>query len=48
MLLLHLLGRDRSWLFLHGEEGLGDADATPFDVLVMRREAGEPLSLIHI
>jgi len=46
MLLLHLLGRDRSWLFLHGEEGLGDADATAFDVLVMRREAGEPVAYV--
>ena len=45
-LLLHVLGRSRSWLFLHEGDGLGDADAAAFEALVERREAGEPVAYL--
>lgn len=46
MLLLHLLGRDRTWLLLHEGDGLGDADAAAFEALVTRRAAGEPVAYL--
>ena len=42
LLLLHVLGRDRTWLYAHPEESLTDADAQRFFALIARRAAGEP------
>ncbi|WP_313346890.1 peptide chain release factor N(5)-glutamine methyltransferase [Stenotrophomonas sp.] len=46
LLLLHVLGRDRSWLFAHATDPV-DADiATAFHVLLQRRTAGEPVAYL--
>ena len=42
LLLLHVLGRDRTWLYAHSEEPIADADAQRFFSLIARRAAGEP------
>ena len=42
LLLLHVLGRDRTWLYAHSEESIADADAQRFFSLIARRAAGEP------
>jgi release factor glutamine methyltransferase len=42
LLLLHVLGRDRTWLYAHAEESIADADAQRFLSLIARRAAGEP------
>ncbi len=42
LLLLHVLGRDRTWLYAHPEESISDATAEQFQTLVARRAAGEP------
>ena len=42
LLLLHVLGRDRTWLYAHPEEQVSSADAERFFALVARRAAGEP------
>jgi release factor glutamine methyltransferase len=42
LLLLHVLGRDRTWLYAHSEEAFADADAQRFFSLIARRAAGEP------
>jgi release factor glutamine methyltransferase len=42
LLLLHVLGRDRTWLYAHPEEIIPDADAQRFVELLARRAAGEP------
>lgn len=45
-LLLHALGVDRTWLFMHADEPL-DADALArFEALLARRETGEPVAYI--
>lgn len=46
LLLLHVLGRARSWLFTHADDALGDADAAAFAALIARREAGEPVAYL--
>ena len=45
-LLLHVLGRDRAWLFAHGDAGLTDAETAAFDALLTRRIAGEPVAYL--
>ncbi|RBK51103.1 protein-(glutamine-N5) methyltransferase, release factor-specific, partial [Xanthomonas oryzae pv. oryzae] len=40
-LLLHALGRDRAWLFMHGRDAVPLSVAQAFEALVQRREAGE-------
>ena len=45
-LLLHVLGRDRAWLFAHGDAGLTDTETAAFDALLMRRIAGEPVAYL--
>lgn len=45
-LLLHVLGRDRAWLFAHGGDPLPASDAAAFDALLTRRAAGEPLAYL--
>jgi release factor glutamine methyltransferase len=42
LLLLHVLGRDRTWLYAHPEEQLSPADADRFLALIARRANGEP------
>src|SRR5467141_734364 len=42
LLLLHALGRDRTWLYAHPEEQVSSADAERFFALLARRAAGEP------
>jgi release factor glutamine methyltransferase len=42
LLLLHVLGRDRTWLYAHPEEQISNADADHFFTLIARRAAGEP------
>jgi release factor glutamine methyltransferase len=46
LLLAHLLGRSRGWLFAHGDAPV-DADvAARFAALVARREGGEPVAYL--
>jgi release factor glutamine methyltransferase len=42
LLLLHVLGRDRTWLYAHPEETVSEAIAEQFQALITRRAAGEP------
>src|SRR5713101_5094903 len=42
LLLLHVLGRDRTWLYAHPEEQVTLADAERFFALIVRRANGEP------
>src|SRR6266550_3824965 len=42
LLLLHVLGRDRTWLYAYPEEQISSADAERFSALLARRAAGEP------
>lgn len=42
ILLLHVLGRDRTWIYAHPEETVSDADAQRYVALLARRAAGEP------
>src|SRR6266403_1020265 len=42
LLLLHVLGRDRTWLYAHPEEQVSHADAERFFALLARRTNGEP------
>jgi release factor glutamine methyltransferase len=42
LLLLHVLGRNRTWLYAHPEEIVADADTQRFFELIARRAAGEP------
>jgi release factor glutamine methyltransferase len=42
LLLLHVLGRDRTWLYVHPEEQVSPANVEHFFALIARRAAGEP------
>jgi release factor glutamine methyltransferase len=42
LLLLHVLGRDRTWLYAHPEEQVSAADAERYFALLARRANGEP------
>jgi release factor glutamine methyltransferase len=42
LLLMHALGRDRTWLYAHPEEVIPDSEARLFTSLLARRAAGEP------
>jgi release factor glutamine methyltransferase len=42
LLLLHVLGRNRTWLYAHPEEIISDAELQRFFELIARRAAGEP------
>jgi release factor glutamine methyltransferase len=42
LLLLHVLGRDRTWIYAHPEQEISAADAKRFFALIARRAAGEP------
>ena len=45
-LLLHVIGRDRAWLFAHGDASLADEEASAFEALLARRVAGEPVAYL--
>src|SRR6266404_482068 len=42
LLLLHVLGRDRTWIYSHPEEKISSADADRYLALIARRITGEP------
>ena len=42
LLLLHLLGRDRTWIYAHPEQEISAADAARYFELIARRASGEP------
>jgi release factor glutamine methyltransferase len=42
LLLLHVFGRDRTWLYAHPEEIVSDENARRFFALIARRAADEP------
>jgi len=42
LLLLHVLGRNRTWIYSHPEEEVSAADAERYAALLRRRMAGEP------
>jgi release factor glutamine methyltransferase len=46
LLLLHVLGRDRAWLYAHPEEVIQGLEAHRFLSLILRRAAGEPTQYI--
>lgn len=46
LLLLHVLGRERSWLFAHATDPVDAADAARFAGLLARRVAGEPVAYL--
>lgn len=46
LLLLHVLGRPRSWLYAHPDAAVDAGDAARLRSLVARRAAGEPLAYI--
>ena len=46
MLLAHVLGVQRAWLFSHGDEGLAPDDADAFMVHARARANGEPLAYL--
>lgn len=46
LLLMHALGRPRSWLFAHADDLLSHAQRSAFDALVQQRGAGEPVAHI--
>jgi len=45
-LLLHVLQRSRTWLFLHSDEAIDDPVHAAFDALLARRGAGEPVAYL--
>jgi release factor glutamine methyltransferase len=42
ILLLHVLGRDRTWIYSHPEAEISSAEADRFFALIARRASGEP------
>ena len=46
LLLLHVLGRDRAWLFAHADAVPAAAQAEAFRALCARRRAGEPVAYL--
>jgi release factor glutamine methyltransferase len=42
LLLMHLLGRDRAWLYAHPEYELNPGDAAAYELLLARRTKGVP------
>jgi release factor glutamine methyltransferase len=46
LLLLHVLGRERGWLFAHATDVLDPATAEAFAALLQRRIAGEPVAYL--
>ena len=46
LLLSHVLGRDRAWLYAYADDPLAATDAVQFHSLLLRCAAGEPLAYI--
>lgn len=46
LLLMHVLGRDRAWIYSHPEESADSATAEKFLALIARRAAGEPVQYL--
>jgi release factor glutamine methyltransferase len=46
LLVLHILGHDRTWLYTHSDEEIAPADAEQYFALIARRGAGEPTQYI--
>ncbi|MCE3003571.1 MAG: peptide chain release factor N(5)-glutamine methyltransferase [Xanthomonadaceae bacterium] len=46
LLLAHVLGRDRAWLFAHADAACDPDQAARFDALLARRAAGEPVAYL--
>jgi len=46
LLLLHTLGRDRTWLYSHPEDAIPPTDGEKYFALIARRAAGEPTQYI--
>ncbi|WP_386067127.1 peptide chain release factor N(5)-glutamine methyltransferase [Tahibacter sp. UC22_41] len=46
VLLLHVLGKPRAWLYAHADDVLPAAQQAAFDALVQRRAAGEPVAYL--
>lgn len=46
LLLAHVLGRPRGWLYAHGDNELDPDAALRFDVLLQRRSQGEPVAYL--
>lgn len=42
LLLLHVMGRDRTWIYSHPEEEVSPSDAERYSSLIGRRSGGEP------
>src|SRR2546422_2559764 len=42
LLLVHAMGRDRTWLYAHPEEAIANSEAERFFSLIAHRAAGEP------
>jgi release factor glutamine methyltransferase len=42
LLLLHVLGRDRTWIYAHPEEEIAEVDAERYLALIVHRSSGEP------
>src|SRR5271169_2769498 len=42
LLLLHTLGKERTWLYAHPEEIISEADTVRFNTMLARRANGEP------
>lgn len=42
LLLMHALGRDRTWIYAHPEEEISASDAEKFFAMISRRANGEP------
>lgn len=46
ILLAHVLGRGRTWLFTHADDAIDADAAATFEALVARRRAGEPVAYL--
>ena len=46
LLLLHVLERERSWLFAHATDPVGPAHVAAFEALLAKRLAGEPVAYL--
>lgn len=46
LLLARALGRDRAWLYAHGDETASEAALSAFDALLGQRKRGEPIAQI--
>jgi release factor glutamine methyltransferase len=46
LLLLHTIGRDRTWLYTHSEDAMLPSDVEEYFALIARRTSGEPTQYI--